>query len=465
MIDSMKTKLFSMLFVIIASITSMATTTHGVATITKSSIIPPDSLLPKYGYDSLECIDHLSIYSTSYDLWVKSGNNQYLVDFYPSWRYVVLNCPGSRINTFIRAKRIMEGMMEIAENETIKEKYIDTLLMTYDIRAKYFGRTGYVYTRKFYDMISYRPNDTLSLYKTAKIAVDSSGNKAEAAIIFYDLVNHLNMFNAGKISVEALLNRYVTSSEYCVENIKKGNIEYEETQEKMTTLMLQYVTCEQLIDIYTPKYEKDSTDIELCNNIVKFLKIKDCHDYPLYIRALQQLERLDPKPSTQAELGRYFFKMKNFNQSITYLNKAIRNFKETEIEDKIRYLLVLSDIYISQKQYSRARESAYDALALKENDPEIYLKLAEIYHNGAGTCGSSVTGQGAPYWAAYDKYAKAKSLTNDPVITAKAEDGMNKTRRGFPLKEDIFFDPNINPGDVINTGCWINETTTVRSRD
>ena len=65
----------------------------------------------------------------------------------------------------------------------------------------------------------------------------------------------------------------------------------------------------------------------------------------------------------------------------------------------------------------------------------------------------------AVYWAAADKFQKAKEV--DPSMTAKANEMIREYSKAFPTSEDAFF-YNVFEGDEYTIECWINETTKAR---
>ena len=86
--------------------------------------------------------------------------------------------------------------------------------------------------------------------------------------------------------------------------------------------------------------------------------------------------------------------------------------------------------------------------------------IGDAYAASATSCGNGDLGRGGVYLVAVDKYAKAKSI--DPSIAEVAQAKINKYSAYFPGKEDAFF-KGVNNGDSYRVGCWIGESTTVRT--
>jgi len=63
-------------------------------------------------------------------------------------------------------------------------------------------------------------------------------------------------------------------------------------------------------------------------------------------------------------------------------------------------------------------------------------------------------------WPAIDKWNYAKSI--DPSSASEANKLINQYNQYMPTREDIF-QRVIEPGSTIKVGCWIQETTIVRT--
>jgi hypothetical protein len=86
---------------------------------------------------------------------------------------------------------------------------------------------------------------------------------------------------------------------------------------------------------------------------------------------------------------------------------------------------------------------------------EAYEKIGDLYINSAGDCSKKVNlaDDRLVFLLAADYYQRAGA--SQKLATAKAQ---------FPSKEEIFL-VNYQPGDTKKIECWINESTTIRTRD
>ncbi len=88
-----------------------------------------------------------------------------------------------------------------------------------------------------------------------------------------------------------------------------------------------------------------------------------------------------------------------------------------------------------------------------------YLLIGDMYAATATSCGDNELTTRVAYWAAADKYNKAKAIDNS--IEEEANQRINRVRSRFPDKNTVFF-YGLQQGQSYTVGCWINETTTVR---
>lgn len=89
-----------------------------------------------------------------------------------------------------------------------------------------------------------------------------------------------------------------------------------------------------------------------------------------------------------------------------------------------------------------------------------YKLIGDVYASERN-CGSNDFEKKTVYWAAVDKYIKAKQV--DPELTDAMDNLISTYSQYYPSKEDIFF-YDLKVGDSYTVGCWINERTTVRDR-
>jgi len=133
-------------------------------------------------------------------------------------------------------------------------------------------------------------------------------------------------------------------------------------------------------------------------------------------------------------------------------------------EKRSKYLFLIAQIYYADiKNFSQARNYAYQAAKYRSGWGEPYLLIGKLYASSGPLCGP---GRGFDSqivtWPAIDMFAKAKSV--DPSVASEANTLIGRYARYMPSREDIFL-RNLKAGSSYFVGCWIQESTTIRTAD
>jgi len=141
----------------------------------------------KFGEDSVKCVENNSLYYEFFKQWKQSGyKNDAWKDAFGPWRWVLLNCPASTKNIYLHGEKLVKEVIKSESDKAIKESYIDTLMIVYDMRIQYFGKEGYVLNKKGSDLYKLRPTAFEESYNTLKKGIGLEQNKsAGQALIYY----------------------------------------------------------------------------------------------------------------------------------------------------------------------------------------------------------------------------------------------------------------------------------------
>lgn len=421
---------------------------------------------PTYGDDSAQCVLNYYLYRQSFRDWENSGDMFYFDDLLPSWTYVFVHCPGYRVNTFINGTKIYEHRISLLP-EKERNGAIDTLLMIYDERINYFGDGPFVLGQKATAMVQYYPDKTEALYDLLAKAVKQNGRSTPNHLLVFYMQYAINMYDAGKITIETLIDIYLEVDEIAHYNMDLNNetsVEYAGGIARIEQMMLNYLECSVMEDVFLPRFQADSTNLDLCKKIVALMAYNKCYDQTLFRRALNQLNRMEPTPKLLLFQARFYQNDGNYTEAEKSYIKAAESFGPGESDDKFDAYLKAAEVQLFQKKYTQAKSSVLKALEIKSEDASAHIMLGDIYLYGAETCGSTIIAKYAGYWAAYDRYQRARNATSDPSLQSKANEGMNNAKRRFPPTSELFFN-SLKPGQTATAPCWIGETVTIRASD
>ncbi len=427
----------------------------------QDSIITDIKNMPKYGKDSIKSITNISLYREFYKQWKNSNyKSKSINDVIGPWRWVFFNCPKGTQNTYIDGVRIVKYLINNEQDEAKREKLIDTLMMVYDQRILYFDRKGYVLGRKGVDLYQLRPKESIDAYNTLKKSVELQGNKSKAAVLVYFLRATIKYVKQGNADKSLIVDNYDKISDIISYNIKysKRPTPYKNIQGAVENDFSPFASCEDLVAIYSKKFKENPDDINLLKKITKKLNGKGCTKTDLFFKTTEKLNKLEPTSETSYLMGKMLIKKGNYPKAAEYLIQSLGLLKDNDKKAEAYYLL--ANIYLNLKQYQKGRSFAYKGLKLKPDDGNFYIVIGDMYAASSKNCGDNDLTKKVAYWAAVDKYNKAKKV--DPSVLEIANKRIKIYSAAFPSMETIFF-YDLKEGEPYTVGCWINEKTTVRA--
>jgi tetratricopeptide (TPR) repeat protein len=202
---------------------------------------------------------------------------------------------------------------------------------------------------------------------------------------------------------------------------------------------------------------KTPDDIELLKKVTAILDRSGCQTDPLYLTASVNLHKLEPSPESAYNIGRLMLKDEKLNEALPYFEEAS---KSTDLNKSQTSFKMLSEIYRALKNYPRSRQMALKAIELNPNDGGPYITIGNLYAASAKDCGKDDFSSRAAYWAAVDKFIKARNV--DPSVAEAANGLIAAYSAYFPTKETIFFN-DYKEGAPYTIECWFTEETTIRA--
>ncbi len=417
--------------------------------------------------DSIECMKQISIYRE----YVKK---EYYDDATPAWRYCFNNCVDDYKGIYIDGADIMEYYIEKAPTKKLKSKYVDTLMMVYDQRIKYYDQEGFVLGRKGKDLLKYRRSDVEDAYKYLSKSIELQQLKTEIPVITTFMQASVGVFKKDIITKEEMVENFMTAMD--ISERKLTNAKSEKTK-KYLNITIKNVEnlfkasgaadCQTLVAVYEPKFNEDPDDIDILKKITSLFTDIGCEEEPLYIKVSEKLYDKEPSAEAAYNLAKHFFNEKQWEKAKKYYLEAVE-----EVEDsmnKSEYLFELAYTESELGQYSSSRTHAFEAGKIRQEldepwgDP--YILVATLYASSGGMCATDpnenikAIQRKAVYWVAVDMLNKAISI--DPSVKEKASGLISSYRAHYPNKQDAFF-VGYKEGDTFKLNCWINKTTRVR---
>ena len=370
---------------------------------------------------------------------------------------------------------IYKAMVESTDDMATKKEYVENIMAIYDKRAECTGDVGYSAGRKAFDSYYYfsdmvSEDETFELFKKA---MDLKGEKADyfvinpfTAMLFDRVLDKRISYEEGRAYAYKIFDAVEYGKANCEKNCEAWEIVNEYAPAKLENLegLEGFYDCSFFSERYYAYYQSNPTDCETINRAYGRMLWGKCDVNDPLVQEIKNAKTTNcytppPKESTLRK-AYYAYQEGRYNEAITLFEEFIN--KTTDNEKKAKYTLLIAKIYYGDiKNFPKSRKKALEAASFKSNWGEPYILIGKLYASSGPLCGP---GRGwdsqIVTWPAIDKFSYAKKI--DPSVADEANKWINTYRQYMPSKEDIFL-RNIKAGSTYKVGCWINESTTVRT--
>ncbi|NJB85696.1 hypothetical protein GGR26_001441 [Lewinella marina] len=368
----------------------------------------------------------------------------------------------------------------IQQNPDKRQVYGDSILMLYEQARECYPGDGYMAAIQAFDSYYTYPGTATEdeIYALFKESIEMDGPEK----LQYFVINPMSRLvvdqhDAGKIEdaeakqiVNALKTRLELGLEECsgtecapwqaIQAYAPSSLQYFETVKG-------FYDCQYYLREYYPDFEANPNDCDAITTAYSRLQWADCAESsPEFQRVKKAYEAncavVEAGPSGGSTLRQAYDALKS-NQSA----EAVRLFEKaaeesTDGERKSRYLLTAAKIYYRDlRNFSQARAFARRAAQADPTNGEPYMLIGTLYASSGPLCGPG-TGFDSQVvvWPAIDMWQRAKSV--DPSVAAKANQLIGRYTQYMPSRADIF-QRGIQEGSTFTVGCWIQESTRVRT--
>lgn len=415
----------------------------------------------KYGPDSANCVVYLSYYKE----YMKQKNYE---EATPNWYKAFKSCPPSANQTMlIDGQSIMRRLINQNRKDAIRRgELIDTLMMLHQLRIENYPKYRVqAHNNKGLDMINYYgATEKSKLYEGLSGVVVELKENTNPVILVNRMKVANELYQQGTIAAEEVMNVYTENIEIfeSIVEASPSNSNYEAMKRDMESLFIEsgVASCENLIALYTPRYEENPNDKALVSNIVKMMGRSECMDSELFLKAVTSLHALEPSATSSYSLYKLNSSAGNTDLAIQYLQETIA-MEETDASTDADYLLELATyVFKNANDKALAIESAKKAAELK---PEIagraYFLIGTIW--GSVRCGGNEIESRAQYWVAVDYLNKAKNA--DETLTEEANNLIGQYRAYFPQQAEAFMYDVLDGASYTVACSGLRENTVVRT--
>lgn len=376
-----------------------------------------------------------------------------------SW--LLQNVPNLNKSIYINGVKIYNGLASETTEKAQKTVFMDSVLMLYDLRIKYFGGEGNVLNRKAYDAYKYYVSDKSryeELFMLFKSTFELNGNKVMDLNLlpYMDVVRRYKV-SGGNITDLEVLDIYaeiVKILNYKIEVVQKNVDKLKFVLDKVNDLLIQTieVDCEFVKNTLGPKFEAEPENLKLAKNILRLSFAGKCMDLDVFLDAAMVVQKNEPEYALAKLIGQSAAAKKDFETAINYLEESADLTDDNTKKGDAYYSLAVIQNNLGKNV--SARDYARKAVAVDPTKKNSYKLIGNLYYNSFSDCkkGQNPVHDKAIYIAAYEMF----KLAGDQA-------GMSRARAQFPTMEEIFT-WDLQVGDKYKVGCWINQTVSIQKR-
>lgn len=374
------------------------------------------------------------------------------------------NCPAVQESIYQRGALVYKNKINRAKSVAEKNGYIDSLMLMYDLRAKYFGDhpkrgTAYILDQKAREYLVYKPNDRAGIRAAFRAAIEAGGDNTDPETLVAYFSNLCEDYkNTDEVMPDEIIAEYDRLTPIFEKNPEAAEFK---GQFDAAFGLSGAASCENLEKLFRGKLAANPDDEALLSQAVSLMSRAKC-DGDFYFSIAEKYYEVKPSSETAMFLAQGFQSKGDYPKATKYLNEALAT--EQDPVERQKLLVRIALVELVANNISNAATSARQARDLNPEDGIPYFVLGQCYGVSAAHC-DGFAGQ-ATFWAAYDTMAKAvELLQNDPDYLQTAKTSLAAFRSRFPTSEECFFN-ELKEGSryTVTCGTAAGVQTTVRPR-
>lgn len=415
-----------------------------------------------------------------YQLFKNYQKDNNLEEAYNMLNYCLENCPTVGKNLYIQGATLIKGRIAAAKDDAERQQAIQELMRLYDIRFSAYNDPDAIArkAKELEDLLGDKGVD--QYYPIYANAVSNYGERLEASWVYLYFKATVKYVITGHADSTLVVDNYDIASDLLDKELEEAVVSMNANKEKgdmaaaakdsvraalirnqiasVESDFSPFANCEQLVEIYTKKFNNDSENVDLLKKITKILRKKRCTSTPLFFAAAEKLYSLEPTPASAIMMGQMCYGKGLFSDAVNYFKDAIPGLEDNK--DKYNAYYYMGVCLGQIKSWSQARSAFYKAAEIDPTKGDPYLQIAQLYANSSSSINDGMGGHSA-YWAACDKCNRAKSI--DPDCAENANRLISAYAGRFPSQDKAFM-LDIKDGTSFHVPGWIGESTIVRTR-
>ena len=423
-----------------------------------------------------ECVINVSLFH-------ESVKNKMYADAYGPWWEVYSTCPNANKSIYTDGAKIVEALYLATTDAAEKERLAKLAVEMQDKRIRYFGNDpkypkAYILGEKGMAYVDFYGDTKLAEAREClQQSVEGMGSKSKIMVLVKLVdVSYALYKQDPNGKAEQFISDYEMASNALGEQAANANNKNAEIAGKQKDYVDNIFAisgaadCSKLDEIYAAAVQENLTNLDMLQKIAKLYKRVRCTESEVYFTACEAAHKLQPTQESAAGCASMAAKKGDYEAAVAYYDQAIQYaMVEDELEDVADYqynaaVYCFANLkkYPEARKYAQASISTLSGLGINKGQGRCYIIIGMAYA-ASRPYGNDAKGailNKTVYWAAVDKFVKAKQV--DPSVEATANEYISSYSRYYPTKEERFDLPNEFSGSTFYVGGWIGETTAIR---
>ena len=423
-----------------------------------------------------ECVMNVSLFH-------EAVKNKMYADAYDPWWEVYSTCPNANKSIYTDGAKIVEALYQAASDPAEKERLANLAIQMQDKRIRFFGTDpkypkDYILGEKGLAYLDFFGESKLSEAREClQQSVVGMGAKSKVMVLVKLVdVSYALYKQDPNGRAEQFIADYELASNALGEqagDTSNKNAEIAGKQKDYVDNIFAIsgaADCSKLDEIYAAAVKDNISNLDMLQKIAKLYKRVRCTESDVYFAACEAAHKLQPTQESAAGCASMSAKKGDYEGAIAYYDQAIKlAMVEDELEDVADYqynaaFYCFNNLkrYQDARKYALASIATLNGLGQNKGQGRCYIIIGMAYaatrlhgNDAKGTILNKTV-----YWAAVDKFIKAKQV--DPSVEAQASEFISTYSRYFPTKEERFDLPGEFSGSTYFVGGWIGETTNIR---
>ena len=423
-----------------------------------------------------ECVMNVSLFH-------EAVKNKMYADAYDPWWEVYSTCPNANKSIYTDGAKIVEALYQAASDPAEKERLANLAIQMQDKRIRFFGTDpkypkDYILGEKGLAYLDFFGESKLSEAREClQQSVVGMGAKSKVMV----LVKLVDVSYAlYKQDPNGRAEQFIADYELASNALGEQAADTSNKNAEIAGKQKDYVDnifaisgaadCSKLDEIYAAAVKDNISNLDMLQKIAKLYKRVRCTESDVYFAACEAAHKLQPTQESAAGCASMSAKKGDYEGAIAYYDQAIKlAMVEDELEDVADYqynaaFYCFNNLkrYQDARKYALASIATLNGLGQNKGQGRCYIIIGMAYaatrlhgNDAKGTILNKTV-----YWAAVDKFIKAKQV--DPSVEAQASEFISTYSRYFPTKEERFDLPGEFSGSTYFVGGWIGETTNIR---